>query len=539
VPKRALWVILLVLLLIISPYVIAVLAGGKEYVFGGFLLNPQDSLTYLAKIYQGWRGDLRFTLPFTSDPGNGGYLNLYYLFLGHLARFTGISLIWVFHLARLLGAVCMFVALQRFLCTTITSERWHLWAFTLSCLGLGMGWLVFATGVLTSDFWVAEAYPFLSAYTNPHFPLSLALLLYLLTLPAAIYQGAPHRWRDSWKLGSAAFLLSLLSPFGIVIAQLVLGGLLLWEMIAEVYAGRGQGKDRAALLQLVRSSTTIQTLIYSLVWISICGMPMLFYDLWIVRVDPQLAAWNAQNLTLTPPVWDVLLALLPVLLLALPGAWWAIKDHRREARLLLVWVIAVALMIYAPFGLQRRFLIGLYVPLAALAAYGLEALAARFSLPVARRLAVLTLVLTLPTLMLSLLLGLFGIQTHDPAFYLSRAEAQALAWLEGNTPVEALVLAAPDTGLLIPAYTGRRVLYGHPYETVNADEEKAQVTEFFQGNLASPADFLSQRAVSYIFYGPRERKLGTLPSQIEIQPVYTTSSPGGSAVVIYRVVGAE
>jgi hypothetical protein len=538
-PKRALWVMLLVLLLVISPYVIAALAGGKEYIFGGFLLNPQDSFSYLGKMYQGWRGDLRFTLPFTSDPGEGGYLFLFYLFLGHLARWTGLSLIWVFHLARLFGAGCMFVALWRFLCATITSERWRLWAFTLACLGLGMGWLVFATGVLTSDFWVAEAYPFLSAYTNPHFPLSLALLLYLLTLPSSIFHSTPPRWITLWKLGVAAFFLSLLSPFGIVIASLVLGGLLLWEMLAQVYRGRGQSQDGGSLLQLIRSSATVQTLIYRLAWILVCGLPMLLYDLWIVRVDPQLAVWNAQNLTLTPPVWDVLLALSPVLLLALPGAWWAIKDHRLEARLLLVWVIAAALMIYAPFGLQRRFLMGLYAPLAALAGYGLEALEARFSLPAARRIAALTLVLTLPTLLLSLALGLFGVQTHDPAFYLTGAEAQALAWLDGNTPGQALVLAAPDTGLLIPAYTGRRVLYGHPYETPNAEQEKAQVMEFFQSDLASPADFLSQRGVSYIFYGPRERKLGALPRQIEAQPVYTTGSPGDDEVVIYRVVGAE
>jgi hypothetical protein len=277
-------------------------------------------------MYQGWRGDLRFTLPFTADPGEGGYLFPFYLFLGRLARWLGLPLIWVFHLARLFGAICLFIALWRFLSATITGERWRLWAFTLACLGLGMGWLVFATGVLTSDFWVAEAYPFLSTYTTPHFPLSLALLLYLLTLPSSVLQSTPPRWTALWKPGAAAFFLSLLSPFGIVIALLVLGGLLLWDVIAQVAPGRGQGKARQPLPQLVRSSAGIQTLIYRLAWISICGLPMLLYDLWIVRVDPQLAAWNAQNLTLTPPVWDVLLALSPVLFLALPGAWWAIKN---------------------------------------------------------------------------------------------------------------------------------------------------------------------------------------------------------------------
>ena len=49
-------------------------------------------------------------------------------------------------------------------------------------LGSGLGWIAAFFQQSTSDLWVAEAYPFLSAYTNPHFPLAIALMLFLLIL---------------------------------------------------------------------------------------------------------------------------------------------------------------------------------------------------------------------------------------------------------------------------------------------------------------------------------------------------------------------
>jgi hypothetical protein len=83
------------------------------------------------------------------------------------------------------------------------------------------------------------------------------------------------------------------------------------------------------------------------------------------------------------------------------------------------------------------------------------------------------------------------------------------------------------------------VLYGHPYETVNAGAEKAQVVGFFRGELASPGAFLEQRTVDYIFYGPRERRLGPLPGEIKARQVYSSDTPGDGGVVIYQVAGEK
>jgi hypothetical protein len=79
-----------------------------------------------------------------------------------------------------------------------------------------------------------------------------------------------------------------------------------------------------------------------------------------------------------------------------------------------------------------------------------------------------------------------------------------------DTPPGALVLASPATGLYLPARTDARVIYGHPFETVDADTHEQAVEDFFAGRF-SPGSFFAQYPVNYIFYGPREKALGSLP----------------------------
>ncbi len=186
-------VVLILLLLISLPYLSALLAARPDAVFGGFLLNPADGNSYLAKMMQGWSGSWKFTLPYSSDPGQGAILFTFYLLLGHIANGLNLPLLLVFHLARLLGAAAMVWAVWRFYQAALAEEWKRVFAFSLACLGLGLGWMGFLVGKVTSDFWIAEAFLFLSGYVNPHFPISLAL--YALVAAPRI-----ERYRNRWKV---------------------------------------------------------------------------------------------------------------------------------------------------------------------------------------------------------------------------------------------------------------------------------------------------------------------------------------------------
>ena len=70
---------------------------------------------------------------------------------------------------------------------------------------------------------------------------------------------------------------------------------------------------------------------------------------------------------------------------------------------------------------------------------------------------------------------------HAPEYYLTQDETAALNWLKDNTAADAVILAGPEMGLFIPAQTGRRVIYGHPFETVNAELEEENVLAVYTG----------------------------------------------------------
>jgi hypothetical protein len=521
---------LVVLFLTTWPYVAAYCSAGTDYVFGGFLLNYQDGNSYLAKMYQGWLGEWRFRLPYTAEAGGGAYLFLFYLLLGHAARIFNLSLIFTFQAARFAGSLVLLLSLYHFFKRLLPEPGRHTLAFILAALGSGMGWLALPFGTVTADYWVAEAYPFLSAYTHPHFSLGLALLLWLLLPPQVA--GAPRsRWRIAlYFLGSS--LLGIMSPFGIVVVLMVLSGLLVWELwMAKVWHAKGSNASRfSIILEHLRQ----QWAFWRVILVTLGGIPWLLYDLWVTHSDVVLAGWNAQNITPTPPLWDLILSLSPMLLLALPGAIAAIRGKKKTLYLLVVWAGLGLTLLFLPFGLQRRFMMGIFVPLAGLAVPGLETLAAG-----SRRKTILgaTLVLlfVLPTNATILLAARHGIQTHAPELYLSRDEANAFSWIKINTPQDAIILSAARTGLLIPAYTGRKVIYGHPFETVNADQEFQLVESFFKNPSVIETgvgleDFFSSRGVDYLFIGPAERALGDAPVDLNLDPVFSSGQ-----VTVFRV----
>jgi len=500
----------IVLILVISPYFIASRAGGGEVVFTGFLFNPLDGNSYLAKIYQGWRGDWLFRLPFTAEPGNGAFLFLFYLGLGHLSRLLGIPLLTTFHLARILGCVVLLFSLWNFYGRILKNHRSQLIAFALASLGSGMGWLFVSVGAFTSDFWVAETFPFLSSYANPHFPLGLAMVLWLI-MPV-FKPSETLKMKVFTAIG--ALTLSVINPFGVVITVMVLAG---------------------HVLYLALMKTEVKSLLIRVFLVCIFGLPILVYDLWVASTDPAFMSWNAQNLTRSPPVWDLIVSLSPALIFGVIGALVSLKSIQKDPGLpmvlLVVWSILGLVTLYLPFGLQRRFMMGLYVPLAGLTAFGLEHIA-HGNLKRHRLLTITTFLLAFPTNLIVLIAAWGGIHAQDPQIYLTPGEVQAINWIQENTAPDDLILSSPEMGLFIPGMTGRRVIYGHPYETVGAEFEEAEVRAIYSGEFSKTElnTILKERGVAFVFLGLRERSLGTSTFFKDLQPVFSEGE-----IVIYQV----
>jgi len=482
-------IILIVVLCITLPYLVAVKSGGSGFIFSGFLVNYLDGNSYLAKMYQGWDGSWRFVLPYTSNAGQGAYLFLYYIFLGHLARWTNFSLIWMYHLARIVNCVILLVILRIFLLKTIKLEsKLAFMAFLLVSLGSGFGWLGLAGS--TSDFLVPEAYPFLSAYSNPHFTLGMALILSVVIISEN--QDLPLKWPGIFLL---SFVLSIVLPFGVIVAGVVL-------------------VSRSALKWIVEKKIEL----YPIIFLGLGGGFFVLYQFYMSITDPVLKGWNAQNITASPPLLDFIFSFSPALIAAIWGSVVLLKSTSSPAqRTMVAWLVLGILLVYIPFNLQRRFMLGLFIPVAILAVWGIGGIN---NLKTRGWLWVGLFCFSLPTNLLIILAGFYGIQSHSSAIYLTVNEESALEWVENSTPAHSLILASPEMGLFIPADTGRRVVYGHPFETVNAEQEKDKIETFYGNKLSSEGTYLYllDKKPDYIFWGPREQKIGR-PAILEELPV--------------------
>ncbi|TET29533.1 MAG: hypothetical protein E3J69_13275, partial [Anaerolineales bacterium] len=171
------WVIAALTLSLI-PMFIANSTAPSGTVFTGFLLNPLDGFSYLAKMKQGADGSWLFSLPYAAEPGPGTFLFVYHLFLGHLSRWIGIPTIVVFHVARIIAAALMFLLVYVLFQAVLPERSARRTALLLTLFGSGLGWVTAPLfNLQPSDLMIPESIPFLIAYGNAHFPLAAAALL--------------------------------------------------------------------------------------------------------------------------------------------------------------------------------------------------------------------------------------------------------------------------------------------------------------------------------------------------------------------------
>lgn len=504
------WVLLMAVLVVglsCVPYAYAHLATPPGLRFTSLLFNPQDGNSYYAKMLQGARGEWLFHLPFTSEPHEGAFIFSYYLTLGHLARLIGLPVPLVYHLARLVNGFLLLLTVYGFVTLVTAQVPERRLIFLITATSSGLGWIVGLLGYLSVDLWVPEAITFYAILTNPHFSLAMATMLVIFGLSIGGWgQERFPVWARVALAGCAAMLLAVVQPFCLATVYTVLA-----VSIASLFWRR-------------RRWPWVE--IGSMAAVVVASAPFLVYDLWVFTFNPALHAWSAQNLTLSPPPWDYALSYGIVLLLALPGAVQAVRRGRDVDLLLVVWAVADFILLYLPIPLQRRLVLGLHLPLAMLAGLGLW----RVVLPRLRtgRWAVMVAILGFAALTnLFLMLGAtLTAAQHDPRLYLSVDESQVMAWMRDNLPPDAVVLAAPQNGLFIPAWAGQRVVYGHEFETIEAEEKKARVEAFFQGKDDA---VLRDYGVTHVFIGPRERALGSGVPPEDWLVIFT-----GGSVDIYR-----
>jgi hypothetical protein len=499
------------------PYLLAWQMAPEDVQYTGLLINHFDGASYYAKMRQGMRGDWLFHLAFTPEPHDGAFIFTFYLALGHLARVVRLPIPLVYHLARALAGMFFLLIAYRFIIRFFRRVPARRAAFLLLGFSAGLGWLFGPLGIITADLWVAEGFTFLSIFANPHFPLAMGMMLamFLLTLESPPFQrrggkswlGSLPAWRiaGSFALG---LLLAVIQPFAVPV---VLAVLVVYLMILAWH------RRHLPWNEILVSGAG-----------AVGAAPFMLYDLYLYRTHPALAAWSAQNLTPSLPPWSYALGYGLVLLLALGGIWVTARRRTATDLFLLAWVGTAALLLYIPFALQRRFVTGLHVPLSLLAAIALEQVILPRVRPHRQGLATgLIIGVTALTNLFVPLVSVVGVAQGQPPLVMSQDEAGACAWLRENTAWTDTVLAPTTAGEFIPAWAGNRVVYGHPFETIEAESKRAEVDLFFsqQATALERHALLERYGVRYVLL----LKSALDPQELGLVPVWT-----GQDAALYR-----
>ncbi|MCJ7715630.1 MAG: hypothetical protein MUO54_03805, partial [Anaerolineales bacterium] len=239
-----------------------------------------------------------------------------------------------------------------------------------------------------------------------------------------------------------------------------------------------------------------------------------------IQTHPILRVWNQQNITNSPQILDLLISFAPCLFLAVIGVKKAWIDQ--TGKHLVIWAATGIVLIYMPWNLQRRFLTGIYVPLAGLSVFGLQSLRESYNKK-GRWTIILLAGLILPTNAIVIFSGIQAAFLQDPKVYISRDVIQGLDWIQKNTDENALILTDEKTGLFIPSFTGRRVIFGHPFETIHAGDELFLVEAFFDGSPEPGyySQIITERQVDFVFLNqPASKNLSEWINEEDSLPVF-------------------
>lgn len=520
-PAEWRWVIVAAVLLVslaFLPFVVVAIGGIPDWQFMGMLHNHRDGATYLSKMMVGAQGEWLVRFLHTPEPHGGALIAFIYVILGQVSGFTSVPLLVLFHVARVAAALFMYLAIYQLAASIWMRLRTRRIFFTILSIGAGFGWLyVLITGgdVAPPDMSIPEAFPFYSSLVNIHFPLTLACLAILSSMIITVFRPGAKEEPRMDNGGLVMVLLSLALGFLYPHALIPIGAAL------TIFIGVQMFRARKINLRDLR-------------WLALLvlpALPMAVYYLAIVAYNPAMQVWNDQNITLAPDIVPLLIGFGLPLILALPGIWRAIVRFEADGdQFMLIWLILILVMMYLPTSIQRRFAVGAMLPIVYFATRSLEDF--WFQRVTNRRWRYRLFMLFIPLIALSQIFILFtpilpvliNRPEQSQGLFLQQDYTTAFNWLERRTSLDDVILAAPDVSAWIPGWVGAKVVYGHPYETLDAEAKLAAVRDWYSGEVDSCLTLIEDWNIQYVLAGPQEAMLGEMACVGELRLVARSGS---------------
>jgi hypothetical protein len=527
---------------------VVVFLGNFNLIYG-WLTNPagqvftgihfaalNDWFVYYSYLEQVRQGHWLFNDLFTSEP-HLSFFNPLWLMVGLFATVFGLSNVLAFNVVKIFLAIIFCLLAYVFLAYIFPLAKTRKLAILLLLFSSGLGFLLisqlikftfnFANGHFNwpMDLWVPEFNTFLTLYYSPHFIASLILIL-LIFLNTVLFIDNKKISYGFWA-GMLALILFSFHPFHI----LTIFSVILIYFIVLMFQAKKILWPLAA---------------YYLI-LFLVSLPGVLYYLYLLRFDLVMQQKALQNLCFTTPLWLTLFSLCLPLVFAVFGlkVILAKKSVDHQLVFIIIWLATSLVLIYFPVNYQRRMSEGLQFPLVVLATIGILGVYQliknqknQFTSIIFKQRYALAFILFLflaGSNLFQLAADFYIYSTKTPLAYLDQNLVSAAAWLKNVESDKVIFNSAQNIINIIPAYSGRTVYVGHGVETVNFKSKQDEVDWFFKQNRPSEVEknFLSQRGINYLFFGPAERRIGTYDpdNKSYLKAVYHNSQ-----VSIYQVL---
>jgi hypothetical protein len=531
--------IALVLALTSLPYLYAYSTTPVDKQFTGIMLDAPDYGQYFSWMRELSAAPLASN-KLTPEPNRAIFFNLLWWGLGHFSRWTGLSFAAMIQVLRV-TAGSLFLLSAYLLCSWFLADRlMRRVAFLIVTFTSGFGWVlvVLKYTVLRGDLpmpldlYIAEGNTFLDILAYPHF---VAAALFIVVFYLLLRGETKAQLRYAVAGGLVALFLGWQHAYD------------LWSVYAVLAA--------YAALRIIRDRALPQYLVQSGLVIGVISCWPALYSVALTSADPVWKAVLAQFVNagvFTPNLLQLPILLGPAFLLALFTALRQNPFHLQGVSnndlFVRGWFFVTFGLIYLPVEYQIHLINGWQVPIAILATQGLFAYGVPFVQNlgklgrgplerhwVERGLIIGLMICILPTNLYLLSWRFAELSRHDYPYFLNKDETAALAWLDSNVKPNDVVLSSLTVGQYVPAYTGAHAFLAHWAQTLDFFGKSQMVEDFFSASTSDQRrqQILSQYGVTYVFYGPAERSLGTYAVQAAsfLRPVYTSPK-----VVVYQVL---
>ena len=499
------WVVyfaLAVLILTTLPTLIGFWTQGDQWRFTGFVFGAEDGNSYIAKMLGGSTGDWLFKTPYTAYPQNGVIAFLPYILLGKLAAPPAQhdQLVFLFQLFRWAGGFMVILATYDFASLFIHRVGYRRLATALVTLGGGLGWLAplglsgLWQGRIPLEFYSPETFGFLSVMGLPHLEVARAGLLW--GLRCYLTNVEPFSWKRAVKGGFWWLALGFFQPLTVVIGWAVIG---IHALVVIIW----KNFRNFRLQQILRRQPEGKWILTGLVMVLISA-PMAIYTVISFSTDPFLRQWTDQNLILSPPVSDYMLAFLLVLPFVIIGLVDTFRKKDWNAMLLALWVILFPILAYAPYNLQRRLPEGVWVAMVILGCMVFETRLVKY-----RKTIMAWVAAGFLATIIFFTGALFTVMSPSSPLFIPKAETDAFQYLGRVVAKSDVLLADFRISNELPAWIPVRVIVGLGPESIQAASLTPRIDDFFSSTGADEARqaLLSEFGVKFVVFGPDEQKV--------------------------------